>query len=215
MCTVRVVWQLVEDDPGAADRLLLDEVADVMGCAPDELRVSRFCPRCGSAEHGRPGIASEGAGPPPYVGMARAPGIVVVAVSIDAPVGVDVELVGQAWPDGSTDVLLHPQERAGDATELTTTWVRKESLLKAAGQGLLVEPALLRLADPRDPPRLIEWPGGPEDATAMRDLEIDGYSACVAVVGDETVRVTQRQAASGSGGRSVSSSQASNSSPRS
>jgi 4'-phosphopantetheinyl transferase len=212
VCTVRVVWQLVEDDPGAADRLLVDEVADVMGCSPDELRVTRFCPRCGSAEHGRPGVVSSATAPTPHVSVARASGVVVVAVSTDAPVGVDVEKSDLSWPPGSTEVLLHPLERAEGSASLTTHWVRKESLLKASGEGLRVEPSFLRLTDPGEAPRLLEWPEGPEGAVAMRDLEIDGCTACVSVLGHETVRVTQRQAGSGSGGRSVWSSHASNSS---
>ena len=214
MCIVRVVWQLVEDDPGAADRLLVDEVADVLGCSPDEVRATRFCPRCGSAEHGRPGVVVEAGGPPPYVSVARALGVVVVAVSTDHPVGVDVERLDLSWPAGSTAVLLHPRERTVEAGELTTAWVRKESLLKATGDGLHVEPALLRLTD-RGAPRVLDWPDGPEGGTALRDLEIDGYAACVSLVGHDSVQVTQRQAVSGSGGRSVSSNHVSNSSPRS
>lgn len=212
MCTVRVVWQLVENDPGAADRLLADEVADVAGCSPGDVRVTRFCPCCGSAEHGRPGVVIEGAGPPPYVSVARAAGLVVVAVSTDAPVGVDVEVDDQAWPPGSTGVLLHPRERAGGDIDLSTRWVRKESLLKATGDGLHVEPSGLRVTDAQAAPRLLDWSGGPEVTLALRDLDLDGYVGCVAVLGHEHVQVTQRQALSGRGGRSVSSSHASNSS---
>ena len=210
MSTVRVVWQLGADQPGMADHLLADEVADVLGRNPDKIRVGRRCPRCGGADHGRPVILKGAGKHPPHVSVARASGIVVVAVSTDHPVGVDVERLDRAWPAGSTDLLIHPQEHHPDASAgLTRLWVRKESLLKATGDGLRVEPALLRLDDADEGPRLLEWPDGPEVAT-MRDLEIEGYVACVSVLGHEAVLVTQRQAVSGSGGSGVSTSHASN-----
>ena len=216
MSTVRVVWQLGEDRPGIADQLLADEVADVLGRNPDKIRVGRRCPRCGSAEHGRPVILKGAGKRPPHVSIARAPGVVVVAVSTEHPVGVDVERLDRAWPPGSTDLLVHAQEHHPDAPAgLTRSWVRKESLLKATGDGLHVEPALLRLSDPSEMPRLLDWPGGAAGTTALQDLEIDGYVACVAVLGHESVWVTQRQAASGSGGSGSSSSHAANSSRRS
>jgi 4'-phosphopantetheinyl transferase len=215
VCTVRVVWRLVDDDAGAADRLLADEVADVLGCSPDEVRVERHCPRCGATEHGRPIVLTDAVGSPPHVSLARAPGIVVVAVSTDHSVGVDIERIDQTWPTGTADLLLHEDERAHDAAALTTLWVRKESLLKANGDGLRVEPSGLRLTDPVELPRLLQWTNGPGVPAAMQDLEIDGYAACVTVLESRTVRVTQRQAASGSGGRGVSSSQAAKRSRRS
>ena len=216
MSTVRVVWQLTEGVPGAADQLLADEVADVLGRDPEKIRVGRRCPRCGGADHGRPVILKGAGKRPPHVSVARASGIVVVAVSIDHPVGVDVERLDRAWPPESADLLVHPQEHHPDASaDLTRLWVRKESLLKATGDGLRVEPALLRLSGPREMPRLLAWPGGAVGTTALQDLPIDGYLACVAVLGHEPVWVTQRQAPSGNVGSGSSSSQAANSARRS
>ena len=121
----------------------------------------------------------------------------------------------ETWPPGSTDLLLHPQEEAHGPADLTTLWVRKESLLKATGDGLRVEPAFLRLSDASEMPRLLDWPGGAVGPTALQDLPIDGYVACVSVLGHESVWVTQRQVASGSGGSGSSSSHEANSSCRS
>jgi phosphopantetheinyl transferase len=50
--------------------------------------VGRLCPRCGSAEHGRPYVVTEGAAP--QVSLSYAAGLVAVAWA-DGPVGVDVE----------------------------------------------------------------------------------------------------------------------------
>ena len=53
--------------------------------------VSRLCPHCGSADHGRPRL------PERHLSLAYAEGLVAIAVS-DRPVGVDVERKGHlAW----------------------------------------------------------------------------------------------------------------------
>ncbi len=208
MGTVRVAWQLVDEEPAAADRLLADEVAAALGCDRDVVRIGRRCPRCGSTDHGRPVVETDVVDDPPHLSLSRAPGVALVAVSTDHPVGVDVECIDQTWPVGSSNGTLHAQERPRDAAALTTLWVRKESLLKATGDGLHVEPALLRLDDGSVGPRLLEWPDGPA-VTTMKDLEIEGYAACVSVLGADSVRVTQRQALSGRGGSVVSRSHAS------
>jgi 4'-phosphopantetheinyl transferase len=106
----------------------------------------------------------------------------VVALSGDHPVGVDIERVDEASGLASARVVLHPEERAGSADELTKVWVRKESLLKATGDGLRVAPADIRLSRPVDAPRLLEWVGRELPAASMRDLAIDGYSACLTVL---------------------------------
>ncbi len=169
-----------------------------------------------SAEHGRPVILKGAGKRPPHVSIARASGSwwwpsrpsTRSASTWSASTG--------TWPPGSTDLLVHAQEHQPDApADLTRLWVRKESLLKATGDGLRVEPAFLRLSDPSEMPRLLDWPGGAAGTTALQDLQIDGYVACVAVLGHESVWVTQRQAASGSGGSGSSSSHAANSSRRS
>jgi 4'-phosphopantetheinyl transferase len=87
--------------------------------------VGRLCPRCGSAEHGRPWVRlPAGAGPAPSVSTAYAGGLALVAWSWDAPVGVDVE---RADADAGA---------YGDAT----AWTRAEAVLKASGAGLARDP---------------------------------------------------------------------------
>jgi len=53
--------------------------------------VGRLCPRCGSADHGRPYVVTPG--PPPHVSLSYAEGLVAVAWS-RGPVGIDVEDAG-------------------------------------------------------------------------------------------------------------------------
>ncbi len=179
---MRVAWRQVTDQPDAADRLLASEVADVLGCNEADVRLGRHCQHCGSSRHGRPVVLAGGGEHPPSVSLSRAPGLVLVAVSRDHPVGVDVEQGDAAGPAGAAEVL-HAEERARTPSERTTVWVRKESLLKATGDGLLVDPTRIRLTEPDEEPRLIEWAGGPPLPDLwMHDLRIDGYAVCLTVL---------------------------------
>ena len=192
---VRVTWQAVRHQPDAAARLLISEVAELLGCPEAEVRLGHHCQRCGSPDHGRPVVLTDLDERPPVVSLSRAAGVVVVALSRDRPVGIDIELAGAAGRPGPTEVLLHDRERAATAEERTTVWVRKESLLKATGDGLHVDPTLIRLTAPDRRPRILEWPGGEAPAAWMQDLDIDGYAACVTVLGDEPAEVSLRRAA--------------------
>jgi 4'-phosphopantetheinyl transferase len=80
--------------------------------------VGRLCPRCGSADHGRPRLADR------HVSLAYADGLALVAVA-DLAVGVDLERDGPA-PEGFSD------RRA---------WTRYEALVKATGEGIRRDPA--------------------------------------------------------------------------
>ena len=91
--------------------------------------------------------------------ISRAGPVTVIALSTVGAVGVDVERADAAGFEGFAAVALHPSEASASAQEQTVTWVRKESLLKATGRGLLLDPALLRISEPGDRPALLEWPG--------------------------------------------------------
>jgi 4'-phosphopantetheinyl transferase len=180
---VQVAWRPVDDQPDAADRLAAGEVADLLGCDVADVRLGRSCQHCGSSGHGRPVVLAAGGEHPPYISLSRAPGLVLVGVSREVPIGVDVEKDVAAGPAGAAD-LLHAEERARTSQERTTVWVRKESLLKATGDGLLVDPTRIRLTDADEEPRLLEWSGGPSlPGTWMHDLSIDGYAACLTLLG--------------------------------
>jgi hypothetical protein len=73
--------------------------------------LGRLCPRCGSAEHGRPYVVADG--PTPQVSLSYAEGLVAVAWA-DGPVGIDIE------DDG-------PPVEGVDRR----TWSRQEALFKA------------------------------------------------------------------------------------
>ena len=197
-CDVTVVWASGSATQTGA-QLLRAEVGRVVGIAATEVRLSRSCRECGSSRHGRPVVLPMGEGPSPCVSLARAGAVVVVAVSECGPVGVDIESLDAPRFAGFDDVALHEHEAATTIEARALTWVRKESLLKAAGVGLNVDPRLVRLSHPDTPPRLVQWsaPEPPVRTVWMQDFEVRGHAACVTVLSDEAPRVTVRPAAPG------------------
>lgn len=145
-----------------ADAALGAHVAGVVGVPAGAVDVGRLCPRCGSADHGRP-WASHGV----HVSLARSGPHLVTAVSTTGPVGVDVECVADvasAWDDLSA--LLDP----GTVVRGTRAalWCRTEAMLKRDGTGLSAR------RERRTP----------EDDHLVDDLAAPaGYCAAVAVTG--------------------------------
>lgn len=150
-----VVVASADRSAGTVDDLVRSVVADVLGVPAARLGTGRHCPHCGSDVHGRPWVA--GVGRDVQVSLSRADDLAVVAVSTAGPVGVDVEVRTAADWDGFDQVALHPDEVAESASARTRTWVRKESVLKATGDGLRVDPRRLLLSHPDDQARLINW----------------------------------------------------------
>ncbi|MFD5428584.1 4'-phosphopantetheinyl transferase family protein, partial [Streptomyces sp. NPDC127084] len=97
---------------------------------------------------------------------------VMVALTTAGQVGVDVEEIteGRSLP---LDVLtareraelepLAPEERTA---AFIRYWARKEAVLKATGDGLMVEPSALTVSAPGVPARLLEWRERPEPPPA-------------------------------------------------
>ena len=178
---VTVVWAF-GTEPALAGRLLREAISAPGSSSPD-VRLTHLCPSCGSGEHGKPGLSVQGDPAPPFVSLSRGGGVTVVAVCEQGPVGVDVEADGAAHSSpGFARVALHPDEHssAGD----TVLWVRKESLLKATGHGLRVEPSRLRVTAADEPAALVEWtgPGAPPAAWLYDVRTAPGRVAAVTVL---------------------------------
>lgn len=178
---VRVVWAFGHEPELTG--LLIREATSLAGRSSPDLRLTHLCPACGSPEHGRPVLCVDGEpGRGPSVSVSRAGRLTVVAVSGAGPVGVDVEADRAADFPGFDRVALHPREHS--TADDTVVWVRKESVLKATGHGLRVEPSRLRVTAADEPPALVEWdgPGAPPTAW-MYDVETaPGHVAAVTVL---------------------------------
>ena len=166
------------------------EVIWQRGVEPDLAR-THLCPRCGSIEHGRP-FSVDGS----LVSVSHAGDLHIIAISATMPVGVDVEAIDSARFEGFDAVALHPLERPHTSGERATTWVRKEALLKATGDGLTVDPRSVRLSDPDAAPSLLDWPDGPEpEMVHFVDLDLaEGHRVALAVISRAVPEVTVRRA---------------------
>ncbi len=169
----------------AGYRMLCQELGREYGVDAGAIDVTRMCGGCGSALHGRPRVTTWPHRSAPFVSLARCDDMTVVAWSMVGPVGVDVERRRAAGFDGFPGVVLHPAERARGVGQRTRTWVRKESLLKATGQGLSVDPAAIRLTEPREPPALLAWEAADPPTSPAWLYDVDagaGHALAVTVL---------------------------------
>ncbi|AXT84562.1 hypothetical protein C6I20_04685 [Aeromicrobium sp. A1-2] len=156
--------------------LLTDLIADFSGTPAAHVRVVRACRSCGSDRHGKPQIVLPHGHTPLHLSLSRSAGAAVVAVTDAGPIGIDVE-------QGSSDLV---------------TWVRKESLVKATGHGLTIDPETITVSEPGLPPELLSWPEPqPIDrAVWMFDLvSPDGFVGAVSILANDRPCLVTRPAA--------------------
>ncbi len=179
----------------AAGASLVRAVAGrALALAPEAVVLRRDCATCGEP-HGKPWVDVAGA---PYVSVSHSGDHVAVAVAT-APVGVDVEagaLMTGAGEVGA-DVLAEDElAHARDEASFLRYWVRKEAVVKATGDGLLVDLRGVRVTPPADAPALLSYATRPGLTVAIRDLAAPGgVPAAVAVVGARQVVVAERDGA--------------------
>jgi 4'-phosphopantetheinyl transferase len=148
----------------ADDRAMARAAAEFAGVAAEEIRIVRACRSCASDQHGKPYVM--GTRDAVHVSLSRAGELAVIAMSDAGPVGVDLELTAASQVD-------------------VATWVRKESVLKATGHGLLVDPDSVEVTAPDQAPVLLSCPAiEPLAAPAwVLSLECpDGYVGAVTVL---------------------------------
>jgi len=177
-----------------AAALLRLAAGDRMGIAPDRVDIDRTCPDC-ERPHGRPRLPGSGL----HVSVAHSGDWVAVALTDAAPVGVDVEQVIEIDVSALARSVLDSDETDG----LTSThnffvyWTRKESALKATGDGLTVPMNRVLVSPPDQPAELRGYPGrsrGGKLVARMYDLvpgpgRGDGYVAALTVLTDQPVEV--------------------------
>ncbi len=155
----------------ALHRLLLGHVADQ---DPSEVQLYRD-------ELGCPRLAGDIA----YTSLSHSEGLIALAVTTSGPVGVDIEPVGRSAVMAEiAGCVCHPSEAdelAGldettRAAAMLALWVRKESVLKAAGIGLAVP--IESFAAPEH--AALSLPGLFPDTVQVQML--DAGNACLAAV---------------------------------
>ena len=195
--------------PGQGDRfvaghaLLRLAVAGRWSLDPAAVALTFTCARCGGP-HGRPVAVPPPGFTPVHVSLAHAGNRVLVAASPVGPVGIDVEEVAGAAVAGFEDVALSTQERASlarvgpaaAATGRARVWVRKESVLKATGDGLARDPRLVVVSPPCDRPRVLAWPEErPPSVAQLTDLDVGHrYAACLTLLAEHPASVQVRLA---------------------
>lgn len=181
--------------PVDRDRFLLGTglvrsmVSELTGLAPQAVPLDRTCAECGSA-HGRPMLK----GLPWFASISHSGDVVLVAVTDLAPVGVDIERIDpkrlgaiesvMPTADRSRLAGLEGRQRCRAGFQ---NWVRRESVLKAAGDGLAGPVRELEVGDPASTTALIRYTR--RDATPMRvhDLAVGPEYAAAVCIADAAV----------------------------
>ncbi|WP_433772070.1 4'-phosphopantetheinyl transferase Sfp [Bacillus wiedmannii] len=181
-------------------RLVLGKV---LSMSPVQVPIDRMCPVC-KLQHGRPQLP-EGM---PQLSISHSGDWVVVAFTKSAPVGVDVEQMnpnidvmkmaeGVLTDIEIAQVMKLPNEQKIEG--FLTYWTRKEAVLKATGEGLLIPPVHITVSAPNDPPKLLNFNDRQElvEHTVMEDVSpcLD-YMASVAIFSAEVTEITQLDAVS-------------------
>jgi 4'-phosphopantetheinyl transferase len=125
-------------------------VAQAAGVAPTELELSRHCRLCGHPTHGKPRLVIPGSDL--EFSVACTGTVVAIALSSGSEVGIDIERM----PDESqrsSHALCDSEGRGA-----LQTWTKKESLLKAIGVGLGIDPNEVHVSEPRQSPAVTRMP---------------------------------------------------------
>jgi 4'-phosphopantetheinyl transferase len=140
---------------------------------------------------GRPRVADSDLN----VSVSHSGSVVAVALTRAGEVGIDVET---RHPDGLERLgerIATPSERVSDPSDLLVYWCRKESVLKATGEGLRLPMQEVIVSPPGEAARLVSYRGARLDAT-MTDLDIAGArAAALTVLTGEPVEVVIRPGA--------------------
>ncbi|MGE7888369.1 4'-phosphopantetheinyl transferase Sfp [Bacillus cereus] len=179
-------------------RLVLSKI---LSMSPVLVPIDRMCSVC-KLQHGRPQLP-EGM---PQLSVSHSGEWVVVAFTKSAPVGIDVEQMNpnvdvMKMAEGVlTDIEIAQVMKLPDEYKIEgflTYWTRKEAVLKATGEGLLIPPVNITVSAPNNAPRLLVFKDRKElvDNTMMEDVRptLD-YMASVAIFSKEVTEITQLDA---------------------
>ncbi len=165
---------------------------------PAGLTFARRCTTCGSELHGKPSLVDL---PGWHFSLSYTASLAVVAVAEGVEVGVDTEDLTDADFEGFAGATLSRDEVASfeglSGRDLLVArarvWARKESVLKATGHGLVVDPSEVLVTGPLDAPALRAWraeePAPPAVSILDLDLRTESHRAAVAGLTDEPLEV--------------------------
>lgn len=173
---------------GAA--LLRLALACELDVAPRDVLIDRTCRQC-HRPHGKPSAPGSGV----HVSVSHAETMVLVALTSAAAVGVDVEARRRHLMPGLGRIILAPSEEAALPEDLLRYWCRKESVVKATGDGLRVPLREVVTSRLGSAPRLLSYQGRQMRATVV-DLGLGPeFVGALTVLTDDAVAVTTTSAA--------------------
>lgn len=160
-----------------------------LGLDPASIPLTRACATCAEA-HGPPRLAGSGV----ELSVAHSGDVVAVAFG-PIPVGLDVERVDPTAGRhvGTATLALTPGELRDwqrlppdrQAGAFYATWARKEAVLKATGDGLMLPLSGLEVTRPTEPPAVRAWSERPALADRVWLTDLDpwpGYAAALAAL---------------------------------
>jgi 4'-phosphopantetheinyl transferase len=141
--------------------------------------IDRTCPDCGRP-HGKPQVVGHDV----HVSVSHSGERIAVALTLAAPVGIDVEEITDISTDELRRMVVAPGERV--ATGFFDMWARKEAVLKALGHGLRTPMTSLTLTD--------HGVDGLECTVTRLDAG-PGYAAALAVLTGQSMTVSETDGA--------------------
>lgn len=154
-------------------------VAARTGIAALDVVVRRSCSTCSSRSHGRPWLPDV----PISVSLSHSGDLVGVALSSAGPVGLDIERIVRLDYNAIKRLVLDWDEKADNIEDFFRVWTRKESAVKATGDGITIGLVRVRTTHPDEPPAIIRYAGRPDLAATMLDLSpLRGYVGAVTIL---------------------------------
>ncbi len=170
-------------------RLAAGHLADI---DPAMICVDRTCDTCGEP-HGRPQLV----GTDLHASISHSGDRIAVALTRAGQVGVDVERISSIDLAEMASGVLGLEEHANSTTDFFVYWVRKESVVKATGDGVVAALERVRVSRPSEPATLLGYPDRAPLAATITDLHPgDDYVAAVTVLATVPVIVTEQTWAS-------------------
>lgn len=179
----------------AVSRLVLGKQ---LAMSPLQVPIDRTCPVCKLA-HGRPQLPVG----MPQLSVSHSGERIAVAFTTSAAVGIDVEQINsnidvlKMAVGVLTDIEIAQLEKLPIESKVEgflTYWTRKEAILKATGEGLMISPSNLTVSTPDYLPELLVFQDKPElvGTTNLVDLRPgSGYVASIALLNKDVTEIRQ------------------------